>query len=232
MSASMQSWDPRGAPVGGHQDMAAALLPLADSEILSLSGTAGDLGPAIAAAVKSATVVVLETGMPVDEPLPLSNLTYRQGPADRIPAADESFDIVIVNGLLSRLPDDVMEPALREIRRVLRPGGLAHIAEPVFGGAFNEILRVFADEKQARLNAFEAVQATIASGGMTLETQKFFQMLLTLTDFDAVEEFLPPEIKATTAQKTEAKQKFDRHMTPKGATFKVPMRIDLLRKSD
>lgn len=233
MSDAMQIWDPRGAPVSPHLEIASALLPLKDSDILSITSGGGDIAPAIAAAVKSATVTVLEIDGASDDPPPLSNLAFKPGAADRIPAEDESFDVVIVNGVLSRVPDDRRTAALREIRRVLRPGGLAYIAEPAPGGAFNEITRVFKDEKQARLAAFDLVRDTVASGAMALVSQKFFQMPLVLADFAAVERgFVPPDARPSGAQKAEAQKKFERHTGPKGATFQVPMRIDLLRKSD
>lgn len=233
MSDTMQSWDPRGATASAHLDIASALLPLKESEILSLAIGAGDIAPAIAVAVKSATVTVIELQGVTDDPPPLSNLTYKAGEADRIPADDESVDIVIVNGVLSRIPDDRRAPALREVRRILRPGGLAYIAEPAPGGAFNEITRVFKDEKQDRLAAFEHVRNTVSSGAMVLVEQRFFQMPLLLADFAAVERgHVPPGARVSGAQKAEAQKKFERHMGPKGVTFQVPMRIDLLRKSD
>ncbi len=233
MSDTMQSWDPRGAAVSSHLDIASALLLLKDSEILSLAIGAGDIAPAIAAAVKSAAVTVLETQGAGDDPPPLSNLTYKAGDADRIPVEDESFDIVIVNGLLSRIPEDRRAPALREIRRALRPGGLAYIAEPAPGGAFNEITRVFKDEKQDRLATFELIRGAVSSGAMALVEQRFFQMPVVIPDFAAVERgYVPPGARASGAQKAEAQKKFERHMGPKGAAFQIPTRIDLLRKSD
>ena len=233
MSDSMQSWDPRGAQVSPHLEVAEALLPLKEAEILSMTIGAGDIAPAIAAAVKSATVTVIDILDPTADPPPLSNLTYKSGDPDRLPADDEGFDIVMLNGVLSRVPDDRRVAALREMRRVLRPGGLAYIAEPAPGGAFNEIVRVFKDEKQARLAAFDLLRDTVASGGLTLVSQKFFQMPVILADFAAVERgYVPHDVRVTGAQKAEAQKKFERHMGPKGATFQVPMRIDLLRKSD
>lgn len=233
MSDAMQIWDPRGAQVSPHLDLAMAALPLKDAEVLSMTGGGGDIAPFIAAAVKTATVTVLETQGATDDPPPLSNLTYKSGDPDRIPADDESFDVVIVNALLSRVPEDRLTATLREVRRVLRPGGLLYIAEPAPGGAFNEIVRVFKDEKQARLAAFEAVRGTVSSGAMALETQKFFQMPVVLADFAAVERvYLPPDVRVSGAQKAEAQKKFERHMGPKGAAFQIPMRVDVLRKSD
>jgi ubiquinone/menaquinone biosynthesis C-methylase UbiE len=49
--------------------------------------------------------------------------TVVQGDAERLAFADASFDIVSSNGVLHHTPD--MPAALREIHRVLRPGGRA-----------------------------------------------------------------------------------------------------------
>jgi ubiquinone/menaquinone biosynthesis C-methylase UbiE len=48
-----------------------------------------------------------------------------QADAECLPFADSSFDLVSSNGVLHHTPD--MPAALREIRRVLRPGGQARI---------------------------------------------------------------------------------------------------------
>jgi ubiquinone/menaquinone biosynthesis C-methylase UbiE len=51
--------------------------------------------------------------------------TVVQGDAERLPFADQSFDRVSSNGVLHHTPG--IEPALREIHRVLKPGGEARI---------------------------------------------------------------------------------------------------------
>jgi ubiquinone/menaquinone biosynthesis C-methylase UbiE len=51
--------------------------------------------------------------------------TVVNGDAEHLPFEDESFDRVSSNGVLHHTPD--MPAALREIRRVLRPGGQARI---------------------------------------------------------------------------------------------------------
>jgi ubiquinone/menaquinone biosynthesis C-methylase UbiE len=48
-----------------------------------------------------------------------------EGDAERLPFADERFDRVSSNGVLHHTPD--MPAALRELRRVLRPGGEARV---------------------------------------------------------------------------------------------------------
>ena len=47
------------------------------------------------------------------------------GDGERLPFADESFDVVYSNGVLHHTPDTMQ--AVREVRRVLRPGGVARV---------------------------------------------------------------------------------------------------------
>ena len=55
---------------------------------------------------------------------------FVQGLAERLPFDDASFDAVAVCFLLHELPPKFMRQALRECRRVLRPGGRLAICEP------------------------------------------------------------------------------------------------------
>jgi ubiquinone/menaquinone biosynthesis C-methylase UbiE len=57
----------------------------------------------------------------------------QQADAERLPYEDDSFDLVIGHAVLHHLPD--LEGSLREIRRVLRPGGRCVVAgEPTVRG--------------------------------------------------------------------------------------------------
>lgn len=56
----------------------------------------------------------------------LPGTDYRQVDAQDIPYADGSFDMVIANMMLCHVPD--IQRALREIRRVLKPGGAFYAA--------------------------------------------------------------------------------------------------------
>ena len=87
----------------------------------------------------------------------LPNVSFGLSGAQDIPLPDESVDIVMMFKSLHHVPPEHMESALGEIRRVLKPAGLAYISEPVFAGDFNEILRLFHDEQKVREGAFDAV---------------------------------------------------------------------------
>ncbi|HVV81894.1 MAG TPA: methyltransferase domain-containing protein [Kofleriaceae bacterium] len=59
----------------------------------------------------------------------LTNVEVRRGDADALPVDDESVDVVMSNGVLNLTPDK--DAALREIHRILRPGGRLLLADIV-----------------------------------------------------------------------------------------------------
>ncbi len=164
----------------------------------------------------------------------LPKVQFRQGGAEAIPAEDSSFDIVIMFKSLHHVPVEHMDQALSEISRVLKPGGWAWISEPIYAGDFNDILRIFHDEKVVREAAFAAVCKAVGSGSLTLEKQLFFN---TRSQFDNFEQFDARMIRVTHTRHQlspsayqQVREKFMRHLTPEGATFFTPQRVDLLRK--
>ncbi|WP_293687675.1 class I SAM-dependent methyltransferase [Thiolapillus sp.] len=76
---------------------------------------------------------------------------------------------------LHHVPVPLMGKALEEIHRVLRPGGRAYIFEPVYAGQFNEILRLFNDEKEVRQAAFDTLKDAVSRGDFALKDEIFFQ---------------------------------------------------------
>ncbi len=164
----------------------------------------------------------------------LPTVRFAQGGAEAIPADDASVDIVLMFKSLHHVPIALMDQALGEIARVLRPGGLAWISEPVYGGDLNEVFRLFHDEKAVREAAFAAVSRAVSTGGLRLQEQLFFN---TRSFFESFEQFdsrmirvthsnhqLSPELYAA------VRERFNSFMTPEGATFINPQRVDLLVK--
>jgi ubiquinone/menaquinone biosynthesis C-methylase UbiE len=56
-------------------------------------------------------------------------LQLDRGYADELPYADHSVDVVLSSFMLHHVPADRREPAMREVRRVLRPGGALHLVD-------------------------------------------------------------------------------------------------------
>jgi len=61
----------------------------------------------------------------------LTNVDVRDGDATALPVRDSTVDVVISNGVLNLVPDK--PSAVREIARILKPGGRAQIADILIG---------------------------------------------------------------------------------------------------
>lgn len=164
----------------------------------------------------------------------LPNVTFALAGAQEIPLQDESVDVVFMFKSLHHVPLELMEPSMQEIRRVLKPGGLAYISEPVFAGDFNEVLRLFHDEKKVRQAAFDTVKKTVDDGLFTLVEETFFNSPMKFENFA---EFENNTIKATHSDHkldeemyNLVKQRFEQHIGDDGAHFLMPIRVDLLQK--
>lgn len=57
----------------------------------------------------------------------VGNVTFADGEAERLPFADESFDVVVSNGVIDLIPDK--DAVFAELYRVLVPGGRMQIAD-------------------------------------------------------------------------------------------------------
>jgi SAM-dependent methyltransferase len=66
----------------------------------------------------------------------LGNVDVLDGDATRLPVKDATVDVVISNGVLNLVPDK--PTAIREIARVLKPGGRVQIADIVIGEELDE----------------------------------------------------------------------------------------------
>jgi SAM-dependent methyltransferase len=64
------------------------------------------------------------------------SVRFDQGFSDRLPYPEASFDRVFSTFMFHHLPADEKESTLREVRRVLKPGGSLHLLD--FGGGPHE----------------------------------------------------------------------------------------------
>ena len=216
------------------------LLNLDNADILELGCGAADLTRRIATAGVGRRV----TAMEVDKiqharnvlMTDLSNVRFVYGGAEAIPADDASYDIVLMFKSLHHVPPASMDTALDEIRRVLKPNGIAYISEPIFAGDFNDILRLFHDEEQVRKKAFAALKRAVDDGKFHLVDEVFFLAPMCFADFSVFEQKV---IGVTHSHHQlsddvyrQVKKAFAAKMTDDGAHFLQPMRVDLLEKGE
>jgi ubiquinone/menaquinone biosynthesis C-methylase UbiE len=164
----------------------------------------------------------------------LPNVDFLMTGAESIPLEDGVFDVVFMFKSLHHVPVNLMDDALSEVKRVLKPGGIAYISEPVFKGYFNEVLRIFHDEEEVRKLAYCAINRSINSKELLSVAELFFNVKILFENFDVFEEKIIKvththhELSSELIQKV--KDKFLVNMTDGGATFLMPIRVNLLKK--
>lgn len=166
----------------------------------------------------------------------LPTVDFRYGGAQSIDAPDAAFDAVFMFKSLHHVPRELIGPSMREIRRVLRPGGRAYFSEPVYWGDFNALLSLFHDEQEVRRVAFEHLNEAVTTGLLELQAEVFFQVPGRYTSW---EEFEDRFIKVTHTEHRIPAQLYERiraaflaHMQPDGAHFLKPHRVDILRRAE
>lgn len=181
------------------------------------------------------------TGLEVDERQhaknllkPLQGLQFIQAGAQAIPLAAEAFDLALMLKSLHHVPLPQLDPALAEVHRILKPGGLLYVSEPVFAGPLNEVMRLFHDEELVRAAALRALQKAVASGAWVQVSETLFDVPVQFRDFADFEArmigvtFTDHRLDATMLQ--QVRTHFEQHMDADGAHFVRPMRVNVLRK--
>jgi len=167
----------------------------------------------------------------------LPNVTFKYGGAESIDLPAGTVDAVIMLKSLHHVPADSMASGLREIHRVLKPDGLAYISEPIYKGAFNDILRLFNDEKRVREVAFSALRQVVGSGLFELQEEIFFDVISRFQGFAEFEERILGATHSAfdidDALYAQIGAMFRSHIGADGiAEFLNPHRVDLLRRRD
>jgi SAM-dependent methyltransferase len=214
------------------------LLVLRERAVLELGCGAAHMTRVLAERFAPARLVATEVdrrqhekNLAIDD---LPGVTFRLGGAEAIADPGASYDVVFMLKSLHHVPVAAMGQALAEIHRVLRPGGLAYFNEPVYTGAFSELTRLIHDEREAREAAFETLRQAVDDGRFALVDEVFYESAGTYRDWDAfAERFLDvthTDLAIDAPRRAEIQAAFLRHMTPTGAHFRKPHRIDLLRR--
>lgn len=230
---------PGPLPVSSDMELIARHLPLDGSRLLELGCGSAFTTRRLAETFPIAELIATEVDRVQHEKnLQISDLprvTFQYGGAEAIDQPDASIDAVIMLKSLHHVPVELMAQGLREIHRVLKPGGLAYISEPVYAGAFNDILRLFNDERQVREAAFAAVREAVAAGLFELVDEVFFD---STSRFQGFAEFEQRILGATHSQfdvdaalRARIEAAFAPHVGADGvAVFDNPHRLDLLRR--
>ena len=164
----------------------------------------------------------------------LPNVNFVLAGSQAIPFPDNSFDVVMMFKSFHHVPIELMGQALAETRRVLKPGGLAYISEPLFSGDFNDVLKLFHDEKAVRDAAFAAIKKCVDKGELSLKEELFFNTPIVFEDFAQFEtnviNVTHSDHKPSKDIHQQVERLFMNNEGPDGFKFHIPIRVDLLQK--
>jgi ubiquinone/menaquinone biosynthesis C-methylase UbiE len=166
---------------------------------------------------------------------PAERLRFERAGAQDIPFADARFDGALMLKSLHHVPMPLMDRALAELARVLRPGGWLYVSEPFYAGPFNELVRLYNDEGEVRAAAQAALDRALASGAWQPLAERRFALPRRFASFD---EFEQRSMRPTFADHgitdemvARVRALFLPHLGPDGARFEQPMHVRVLRKA-
>ena len=214
------------------------LLSLDGKEILELGCGKAELTRLIATNGKGREITATEVdevqhskNISIDD---LPNVTFIMAGGEAIPSGNESFDIVFMFKSLHHVPIELMGDALKEVKRVLKPGGMAYISEPIFDGDFNEVIRSFNDEEQVRKAAYSAIKKSINDEDFFLVHEILFNTPLVFENFEEFETRIinvtHSSHKLSPEMYQRVKDQFSLKIGNDGARFLIPVRVNLLQK--
>jgi hypothetical protein len=166
---------------------------------------------------------------------PAADETYVEGDGRALPFDDASADVVLYFGTLHHVPAAGQARAAAETARVLAPGGLAYVTEPLAEGPYFDLLQPVDDETEVRASAYAAIKGA-AAAGLAEERELVYNRVMQFADFEAFRSLVltigPDRAEHFAAIEDEMRRRFDRHgrAEPGARAFDQPFRANLLRK--
>ncbi len=167
---------------------------------------------------------------------PAGNEVYIEAVGEALPFKDSSMDVVVFFNALHHVPVEAQAAALAETRRVLKPGGVAYIAEPIAEGTNFELVRLVEDETEVRARAYAAIKDATRNG-LREEKEITYVHTMTFANYEAFRErnvrIDPTRRPIVERLDAELRARFQRlgRPTSEGFGFDQPMRVNLLRKA-
>lgn len=121
------------------------------------------------------------------------DVEFLVGDARALPFADAAFDTVVISNSLHHIPGP--DKGLAEAARVLKPGGLLYVMEPVASGHYHEATKIVNDETVVRREAFHAMLNLLDAGFSEVTEMMYRQRRLFVSYEDWYEQQLERDMK-------------------------------------
>lgn len=228
------------APLLKHSDVLRRRLDLQGARVADVGCGDGSLARVMARA--GARVIGIDPG-----PQQLARAAAAEAAGDEVyvcalgealPLRDGCLDAVVFFNALHHVPVAVQGAALAEAARVLRPGGLVYVQEPLAEGSYFEIMRPVEDETEVRARAYDALKAALKADGEDLGEEEEFVYRAPFR-VKSVEAFLkglvavdPARRDAVAGRQESLREAFlaAAEQRDDGFWFEIPSRLNLLRK--
>jgi SAM-dependent methyltransferase len=168
--------------------------------------------------------------------VPVGDERYERAGAQALPLDDGTADAVLFMNSLHHVPREAMDAALAEAARVLRPGGLLYVQEPLAEGPYFELLRPVDDETAVRAAAHVAI-GRAGRHGLAHEREIRFDNDVVHGGFGSFRDRVVLADAARAAAfagvEDDLRERFERtaERVADGYRFEQPMRVDVLRKA-
>lgn len=156
----------RAARLASHAQIAAELIGKSHRRALDVGCGDGKFTRVLAAMCREVSGIDIKDGKVAEARQTAQaaglDIDFRVATAEDLPIADASLDLVVFSNSLHHLPHP--DVALGEALRVLVPGGVIYVMEPVPAGTYFEATRLVNDETVIRTQAYRALLATVGKG--------------------------------------------------------------------
>ena len=167
---------------------------------------------------------------------PAGNENYSEGLGEDLSFEDAKLDLVVFFNSLHHIALDKQDKALAEAARVLKPGGLVYICEPLAEGQHFELMKPVHDETVVRAAATQAI-GKAAEHGFSQELETTYLHQASYPDYTAFRArilAINPGLKDHFSDLEKIlKNNFDSlgEKTDETIQFGQPMRVNLLIKT-
>ncbi len=119
----------------------------------------------------------------INEYSPGKTEKYLEEQGAKLPFPGNLADIIVYFASFHHIPEELIPGVMGEVRRVLKPGGSAIIAEPVsIRGAYFELVRLREDERKIQKKAYEEIKKAPHLGFKPI-SEDYFYMNRSFADY-------------------------------------------------
>ena len=219
----------------GDLDALTRIVEIAGLNLIEAGCGAGDTARGLAE--RGATVLAVEPdAVQVEKNRtapPTPGVTFVEAGAEALPAEDASVDGVLFFRSLHHVPRELMNGALVEAARVLKPEGFLYVAEPGMEGSHFAMMRPFNDEFEVRTLAQQAL--TKYAQPLFEDTARYVYMqrprhesFAAMVNKFSTLSYNP--IRRELIEQAEVRKNFEAGKTADGYVFEQPILVDIHRR--